>query len=236
MSKLPSEQYILQAAERTIHGRRVSMLRRQGFIPAVLYGHGVDNTLLSLPAHAFSQLYERAGESSLVDLVIANRNPVKVLIHDLQRDPLTDAIAHVDFHQVRMDEKIRAEVEIVFEGVAPAEKELGGILVKSLSHLEVECLPTELPHNFIVDLSTLKTLDDAVHVEDLHLPENLHVQIDPHATIVSIEKPRSEEELAALNETVVEDVGSVEAATEKVKTAEEEEPSVSGDNEKNETK
>lgn len=211
------EQYLLQAHVRTMTGRKVRQLRQNGFIPGILYGHGIKNVALSFPAHAFTRLYEDAGESSLVDLVVDDREPVKVLIHETWRDPLTNAIAHVDLHQVRMDEKIRAEVEIVFQGTAPAEKELGGILVKNLTHLAVECLPRELPHNFIVDISSLKTFDESIRVKDLHLPASLNIQTDPQETIVSVAPPRSEEELAALNEVVVEDVAAVEVAAEKEK-------------------
>lgn len=206
-----SETLTLKSQLREHTGRHgVSMLRKGGVVPAVVYGHGIQSRSLSVELNLFKKLYTQAGESSLIDLVIGSEQPVKVIIHGIQRDPVRDEISHIDFHQVKMDEKIKAEVELVFEGVSPAVKELGGILVKNITNLEIECLPSDLPHDIAVDISVLKTFEDLIRVSDLILPNGVTSLIEETSSVISVSEPRSEEELKALEEAVVEDVGAVQ--------------------------
>ena len=227
-----TETFTLECQQRTAVGRQqVKNLRKQSMIPAVVYGHKVAPTNIMIEVNPFLKVYAAAGESSLIDLVIDGAAPVKAIVHELQRDPMTDTVSHIDFYQVNMTEKITAEVELVFEGVAPAMKELGGILVKNMSHVEVECLPGNLPHNITVDISTLKTFDDIIRVHNLHIPNDVKVLNDANDSVVLVAAPRSEEELKALEENVAENVASVEVvgaaekeAEKKAKEAEGEKP------------
>lgn len=191
-------------------GRQASAkLREQSLIPAVVYGKGITPRLLTLSYNVFESLFEQAGESSLVDLVIDGNQPVKVLIHDVQRDAMTDRYSHVDFYQVNMNEEISTEVELEFTGVSAAVKDFAGVLVKNFSTLEITCLPVNLPHALVVDISALKTFDDYIRVKDIVLPAGVSTQRDPEDIVALVSEPRSEEELSALNEAVVEDVNKV---------------------------
>lgn len=211
----------LNAQIRTAVGRNANRaLRKRLRIPAVLYGRGIPSVSLELESVPFKKVYHQAGESSLIDVMI-NGTSVKAIIHDIQRDPMGTDIHHVDFYQVNMNEKINAEVELVFEGVPPAVKELGGILVKNTTHLEIECLPGDLVHHVSVDLSSLKTFDDQIRVSDLAPPNGVQILNNPEDAIVLIEAPRSEEELAELNKAVVEDVSTVEVTKPEKKPEEE---------------
>lgn len=191
-------------------GRRASQaLREQSLIPAVVYGKGIAPRALTVEYNPFEQLFAQAGESSLIQLSVGSDAPINVLVHDIQRDPLSNRYSHIDFYQVNMNEKITAEVELSFEGVSPAVKDLSGILVKNISSLELTCLPADLPHALVVDISALKTFDDYIRVKDLKLPAGVTTDRDMEDVVAVVAQPRSEEELSSLNQAVVEDVTKV---------------------------
>lgn len=190
-------------------GKKAKALRQQGIIPAVVYGHGTENLSLAVEEKIFSRIYNQAGASTLINLQIDERTPIKVLIQDVQRDPLSSGFLHIDFYQVKMHEKIEAEVNLVFQGEAAAIRELGGVLVKNLDHLKVKCLPQDLVHEISVDISLLKTFTDKIRVSDLKIPANIQILDKPEEIVALVEEPRSEEELKALEEKPVEDVEAV---------------------------
>lgn len=214
----------LSAQTRSIVGRGVRHLRAEDQIPAVMYGHGIAATSLVIPRKTLQTAYDQAGESTLVDLQVDTQAPVKVIIHDVQRDGVSGKLLHVDFYQVNMKEKITAEVPLVFVGEAPAMKELGGVLVKSLNKVEVEALPADLPHELKIDISALKTFEDKITVADIVLPTGVTVSENPKDAVALVEAPRTEEELKALEGEVKEDVAEVEVLTEK-----KEEPGAEGE-------
>ncbi|MBI3114983.1 MAG: 50S ribosomal protein L25 [Candidatus Kerfeldbacteria bacterium] len=208
-------EYRLSATRRTVFGRSTKTLRRGHHIPAVLYGHGVDSQSIALDRRAFQRVYAQAQESVLVDLAVDDAKPVKVLIQDVQVDPVHGRLLHVDFHQVKMTEKIETDIALNFIGESPAVKELGGVLVKSKDALKVSVLPGDLVPHFDVDLSWLKTFEDAVHVRDITVPPTIKV-LDGEADVVAtVTPPRSEAELKALEEEVASDVESVEVVGKK---------------------
>lgn len=197
--------YTLKAQLRDLEGKKVKVLREKDVIPAVLYGHGIKNQNLSVPKNEFIKVYAKSGESQLVDLEIAEGKPVKILIYDIQKDPKKDEIIHIDFYQIREDEKIKTRVRLDFIGEAPAVKELGGVLVKNFDELEIECLPKdlELITHIKVDLAALKTLNDAIHVKDLQVPEQIKILALPDevvalATEVTEEKTLEEKPAAEI--------------------------------------
>ena len=204
------ETITLSAQTRTITGKKLASLRAQKLVPAVLYGNKVENKLLSVPVVAFDKAYEKAGESALVDLAIEGNTTVKVLIHDVSRNPVKGFVEHVDFYQVNMKEKLETEIPLIFTGESKAVKELGGTLVKSIEELEVRCLPSALVHEITVDISSLDTFDDVIKVKDIVLPEGIEALNDEEDVLISVAEPASEEELAALDEKPVEDVTAVE--------------------------
>ena len=196
-----NESMTISAENRTETRKAVRALRKEGKLPAVLYGHGVKNKVLVIDARDFETVYKAKAGSSLIDLKTDDQKPVKVIIQDVQRDAVSGVIEHVDFHQVRMTEKISAEVELNFVGVSKAVKESGGVLVKSFNTLKIECLPQDLVHVIDVDISALETFDDNVRVSDVSLPQGITVKANADEVVVGVQAPRSEEELKALEET-----------------------------------
>jgi len=188
----------LQAKTRAIKGKQVSQLRSQGEIPAVIYGHNIKPLNLTLNYSEFEKVFKQAGESTLISLAVDNGTPVKVLVVDVQFDHLKNRINHVDFHQVRMDEKLRANVILKFINEAPAVKELSGTLVTNIHELEVECLPNDLVHEIDIDLSSLKTFEAVIKVSDIKLPAGITIDHDPNDVVALVQEPRSEKELADL--------------------------------------
>lgn len=184
----------LTAKERTIFGKGVKTLIKDGFIPAELYGHGVQNAHLSVGKKDFIKAFEQAGESTIINLLVGNEKK-PALIHEVQKDFVTDEIIHIDFHQVRMDEKISAHIPIEFTGEAPAVKEFGGVLNKTISEIEVEALPGNLPRYFEVDVSVLKELNQSIYVSDLKIPAGVEILVEPKTVIATITPPPEEEKV-----------------------------------------
>ena len=211
----------LTAVKRTTktQGER-NALRKQLKIPAVVYGNGTVARPIELESKEFDRLYASAGTSNLIDLVMSGaKEPLKVLISDVQRDPMTERVIHVDLHQVRMDEKIRTEITLEFVGEAPAVKEFGGNLIIGADSIEIECLPKDLISTIKVDLSVLAKLDDSIHVSDLKIPVGITVMGDMKGSVVSVLAPRVEAvEETPTPETVV--VGAEEKTEESAEATE----------------
>lgn len=201
----------LKAAARDIK-TSVEKLRKSGQMPAVLYGHSVKNQNLALSLADFEKILKKAGESTIIDLVTDDGKTHPVLIHDIQFHYLTSRPIHADFYQVSMTDKLKAKVALVFTGESKAVKEAGGVLVKVLNEVEVECLPADLPHNIIVSLDPLKTLQDAIHVKNLQAPAKVKILTAADELVVKVQPPRDVE--AELSAPVVEDVSKVEGAAE----------------------
>ena len=206
----------LNAKSRTNIGKKARALRADGGLPAVTYGHGIKAQALELSAKEFAQVFAKAGSSTLVSLKLGDGEK-NVVIHAVQHDPVSGSPIHVDLYQVRMDEKIKAQVPLKFVGVSRAVKDLGGILVKPTETLEVEALPADLPHEIVVDLSKLEEINAKLTLKDLALPAAVRVLVDdPEYLVATVDQPRSEEELAKLDEAVTEDVEAVEGVKKPV--------------------
>ncbi len=185
-------------------------LINKGYIPGILYGRGIENIMVFVDRKKFNNIYEELGESTVFKLALEGADERNVLIKEVQRDVLNAAPRHIDFYQVRMDEKIEAEIELVFKGESAAVKELGGILVKNMDTIPVKSLPGDLPPEVEVDITAIKTFDDYVYVKDLPVSEKVEILIDPETVVAMVSPPRSEEELAELETEVQEDVTKVE--------------------------
>lgn len=209
----------LEASARTALGRRAKTVRAEQLIPAVMYGHGVEARTISVPFQKFRKVLAEAGTSSLVDIVVDGAAPVKAVIKEVQVNPLTMSPIHIDFHQVNMKEKMTANIPLSFVGDSVAVKALGGTLVKSLDHVEVECLPADLPHEIVVDISRLSTFDDKITVGSLELPKGVEVMNEAEAMVAFVEAPLSEEELKKLEESQVGDVTAVKSEADLKKEA-----------------
>lgn len=211
----------LEASPREQIGKQLPALRRSGSLPAVVYGHGSTATAVSVPYAAFEKLYPKAGESSLIDLSVSGKPPVKVLIQEVQRDAVSGTFLHVDFHEVKLTEKLTTDVALHFIGEAKAVKELGGVLVKTLDQLTVECLAKDLVHEIDVDISSLATFEDVIRVKDIILPAGMTTKVSPDEVVATVQPPRSEAEMKALEEAPVQETAEVEVA-EKGKKKDEE--------------
>lgn len=163
------------------------------FMFGVLYGKGVENKNIKIKKSDFNKVFSEAGESNLIDLDLGAES-VKVLVKDTQRDIVKNFFTHVDFYQVNMKEKITTEIPLHFIGEAKAIKELGGTLMKDMDSLEVECLPSDLVDHIDVDISVLKTFDDAIRVNDLTLPKGLALVHHTNEMIAAVKEPKIEEE------------------------------------------
>lgn len=180
-------------------------------VAAELYGKDVKNQSLWVDYQEFNKVYDQAGESTVVDLVVdGDVEKHGVLISDVQTDPVNDQYRHIDFHQVKMDEEISAEVELTFIGESPAVKALGGVLVKSVDTVEVTALPADLPNEIVVDVSVIETFEDYIYAKDLKVSDKVKIELEPETVIALVAPPRSEEELSSLNEKVEMDIEKVE--------------------------
>jgi large subunit ribosomal protein L25 len=190
----------LAVDQRTVMGKPLRGLRRKGIIPAHLYGHGIDSLALQAPTATIINLLRTAGRNDIIDLQIAGEGVARpVMLRGVQRDPVSDALVHIDFFQISLTERLRADVPLTISGEAPAVQVYGGILLLSLDRVTVEALPADIPSHFEVDVSGLAELDTAIHVRDLEIPENVVLVSDPDQVIVKVATPKlaAEEEVAA---------------------------------------
>ncbi|MFA6197669.1 MAG: 50S ribosomal protein L25 [Patescibacteria group bacterium] len=211
---------VLTAQPRTKIGRQTKILRRDGILPAVLYGKNTETTPVQINYREFAKIFELAGESTLITLQLDGK-PFKVIIHDVTKNAVSDKFDHVDFHQVDLKEKVEAEIELQFEGTPPAVKDLGGVLVKSLDKIKVEALPQDLVAHIVVDISNLKNFDDIIHVSDLKIPDTLKILDRGDETVALVQAPRSEAELEELDKTVEDKVDQVEKLVKEKEPGEE---------------
>lgn len=169
-------------------------IRQKGFLPAVLYGSGGEAEHLEIKYHDLEKAYDIAGESSLVDLEIDKKDPVKAIIKDIQKDGVKDKFLHIDLYRVDMKNKIEVEVPLEFIGDSKAVAEMGGTLVKNMQVLQVSCLPGDLLENIKIDLSLLKDFNDSIRVSDISLPESIEVMNDGSESVVTVVEPQIYEE------------------------------------------
>ncbi len=184
----------LQADKRTVTGRKVKKLRREGLLPANVYGKTVKSQALEVPVKDFQKIYGLVGESGLVDLAVgAEVKPV--LIHNVQLDPVSDEPLHVDFHQVSLTEKTTAMIPVELAGEPPAVEQKIGILIQPLSEVEVEALPQDLPEHLTVDVSKLVNVGDSVTVADIVVDKKVEILTNAEELVAKIDALAKEEEI-----------------------------------------
>jgi len=205
----------LAVQKREILGRKVKELRQQGLIPAELYGRGLENLHLAVLEKDFNKVFKEAGENQVVNLDVAGQKR-PVLIYEINRDAVTDAILNIDFYQVRLDEKLRVKVPVEFVGESPAVK-AGNILIKAIQEIEVEALPGNIPHSFIVDISHLAEVGQDFKVKDFVADKNVKILVEPENVIATIQAPLTEEEEKVLEEQAVPGVEVVKVEAEEKK-------------------
>jgi large subunit ribosomal protein L25 len=171
-------------------------LRKTGQVPCVLYGNNVQNSTLQCEENAIRRAYEKAGESTLVELEVQGKK-IPVLIHALALDPVTDRFEHVDFYAVDMTKQVETHVKIRLDGESPAVKNLAAILVTPLDRVTVRCLPSNLPREVTASLSTLVEIHDSLTVADITVPEGVTIIESPTTVIATVQEQRAEEVVVA---------------------------------------
>lgn len=217
------EQIELEVATREVLGKKVRFLRRQGITPVHLFGHGIESEALQCDTAQLQRVLAQAGRTKLVDLKLDKaKEPRKIVIREIQRNPQTSDLLHVDFYQVRMAEKIKVDVPIVLVGEAPALKLKENMLVQDLTSLTIESLPDEIPASVELDLSLLTEVEQLIRVKEIILSEGVTVLTDPEHTVVKISSRPVEKIEEVVEEEVVEGVAEEEAAEAREKLPEEE--------------
>lgn len=171
----------------------LSAMRKASTIPCVVYGKGVDNTNIQCEHNLLMKAYEKAGENTVVQLKVDGKN-IPVLFHAIDFHPVSEKILHVDFYAVNMKQKIEAAIPLHIVGEAPAVKELSGVLLTVVDHVNVESLPADLPHAIEVDVSSLITFEDSIKISDINVASNVEILDDPEMVIVNVQAPRAEVE------------------------------------------
>ena len=209
-----TEKIVLAAQHRTMKGKKVGALRRQGVLPGIIYGRigkeQIDPISIQLDLHEASKTINKLTVSSLVTLELEDKE-YPVVLREAQRDVIYNTLLHVDFMAVSLTEKLHTAVPIELIGQAPAEINMAAVVVTGISELEILVLPQEMPERIEVDATVLVDMDSAIYVRDLQLPDTYEVLTDPDeliagVTYVTIEEEEEEEEEAELAELLDEDV------------------------------
>jgi large subunit ribosomal protein L25 len=203
----------LEAQTREVLGKKVAHLRREGRLPAVVFGHGKDSIPVTLDTHEFQLLRRRIAGSTLVDLSVDGKKAHPVLIHDVQISPITRQMLHAELFLVRMTEDITMDIPVVTVGEAPAVKDHGGTLLHALETLRVRSLPGNLPERFEVSVDGLVDFDTQIHVRDIEIPADVTLLTDPDEMVVRVQPPRVETE-APTAEAAEGEAGEAGAAEE----------------------
>ena len=207
--------HTLVGQKRTVTGKKVKSLRREGQIPATVYGKKVKSRSVSVSADAFAKIYSVAGETGLVELSI-DKEMSPVLIHSVQVDPVYGKTLHIEFHQVDLKEKVHAKVPVELIGESPAVAQKLGVLLTVLNDIEVEALPTDLPEKITLDVSTLVEVNQELKVSDAPISKDVTVLSDGTLTIVKV-GPRVTKEAEA--QAAAEEAQAAEAAAASASTA-----------------
>jgi large subunit ribosomal protein L25 len=204
------EKIILKASRRNISGKKVNALRRQGKLPAIIYGYHIESTPIVLDAAIALPKLSLLTSSTTVILELDGKE-YPAIVREKQRDPIKRFLTHLDFQVISLTEKMRAKVSIELSGVAPAEKAANAVILSSLNELEVESLPQDLPERFIVDITVLAAIGDTIRVQDIPKLHGVAILNDPEEVIVTASAPTVER--------VVEEAAAEEAAPEGAATS-----------------
>lgn len=216
------EKLMIEAKPRTATGKANKKLREAGKLPAVVYGHSEKSESIELDHKLASKIYSQVGTSKLVELKIGEGKKRNVLFHEVHKDGRSGLLLHADFYIVRMDELIKTEVPLTFIGESTAVYQLEGTLIKTIESVEIECLPGDLPESLTVDISVLDDFEKTITLADLDFPDGVKLlEEDTTLLVASVEQPRSDEEMAELDEAVGEAVPEGVADDEPIVVSEE---------------
>jgi large subunit ribosomal protein L25 len=220
MAQATRQRTELRVTPREVLGKKVRALRKEGLTPANIYGPKVESTAVQVLTEELRHVIKTAGRNDIVYLRLDGDEPRPTFVRDIQQNPVTDAILHVDFFQISLRDKVRADVPIHLVGLSPAVDTFGGILMHGLDHVTVEALPTEVPSFLELDVSPLVEINQALHVSDLELPEDVTLLTDAEQVVAKVAppavepEPEVEEEEEAVEGEAPEEEGAEEGAGE----------------------
>ena len=217
---MPTARATLAAERREITGKKVANLRRNGQLPGVVYGHGVDSTNVTIDAHDFEQLRRHSGPNALVDLSVDGEKAAPVLVHGIQVHPVNRRTLHVDLFVVTMTEELTVDVPLTATGESPAVTLQGGTLLHPIESVRIRALPDHLPQSIEYSVESLIDFDTTIHVRDLVVPSDVTLLTDGDEIIAKVQAPRVEEATV---------VGAAEAAEAEEAAAAEEAGAEAGD-------
>ncbi len=210
------EQTPLTAQLRTVLGRKVKTLRKQGILPAHVFGHKIETIHIQVQKKEFEKVFAKTGETGIISLEI-DKEKRPVLVKNIQVHPVTDEPIHIDFYQVNLSEKVTVNVPLEIMGEAPAEQKKVGLLLTPVSELEVEALPADIPENIQVDVSKLENIGDEIRVKDLPIDKTkVEVKTDEELVVVSIGElvTKEQQELEAQMEAEAAEAQAAETPAE----------------------
>lgn len=185
---------------RQVTGKKVAALRRAGILPGNVFGKGIESESIQLETEVLEHTLKAAVANEVIDLRVGKGAARPVVIHKVQRNPLNGSFLHADFYQVQLREKMRADVPLLLVGESEAVSTYNGVLLETLTSVQVEALPLDLPASIEVDISVITELEGAIHVSALSVPPTVTILTDPELMIVKVAAPRVEEEEEAAEE------------------------------------
>jgi len=216
---MTKEKHQVKATTRTVVGRKVKKIRKEGLLPATVYGKAFDSLSIQFNLAEVEKLFSDIGESTLVEVVLDEKEKLPVLFRNPQYHPIIGDLIHIDCYKVNLKEKISTMVPLEFVGESQSVKD-GNTLVTVTDEIEIEALPADLPENIEVDLSVLDNLEATITVADLKIDTSvLTVLTDAEQLIAKTEEPRAEEEVAPVEEAAPVDVPAMNQKTEEEKAA-----------------
>lgn len=214
------EKHKLTAEKRKVTGRKVKALRKQGILPANIYGKDIKSLAVQIPVKDFLRVYEQAGVTGIIELSVGDGESHPVLVHNLQLHPVGGHPLHVDFHRVSLTEKVKATVPVVTIGESPAISQKLGVLLTPVGELEVEALPADLPEKIEVETKELAAVGQEIKVKDLKISDKITVFADPELVVAKIGELLTEEAKKMLKEEkAAAEAAAAEAAAEKGEAA-----------------
>ncbi len=216
----------LKTEKRDVFGKKLASLREKDKLPAVVYGPKEKSAPIFISSSAFKKVFKEAGESTIVSLDIEGKKH-DVLIHEIDIDPVMNEPRHVDFYAVDVTKTTTVVVPLEFEGIAPAVKNLGGILIKVKNEIEVEALPKDLPHEIKIDVSTLAEIGSKVTIADIPAPKGVKILGNPEEVVALTEMPKEE-----VVPEAAPTIADIEVTSEKKETKEGEEEGSGDEGEK----
>ncbi|HOS27151.1 MAG TPA: 50S ribosomal protein L25 [Deltaproteobacteria bacterium] len=205
----------LTLAPRSIQKKKVRALRREGVIPAVVYGRGFESTLVQVPQKEFENVYKKTHGTAVIDAGLGGKT-LPVLVHAIQRDSLTGRILHIDFLKVDLRREVTVEIPLVFVGTSPAEKEGKGKIGHEATSIAIKCSPKNIPSEIEVDVSSIADKHDVIHASDLKLPEGASLAhgVSEDKVIAVLVQAKFAEEAAPAAEAAQEEAAGAAAAAE----------------------